>query len=464
MNFCIYWLCGVWSTAFSQWTCCRCWHWFCWCPVRLRVVFSVNVSWRSNWRRLRFRWFGPWETKQPWTNSSLDVSNSFCSKNDQKITTLWINVYNVIHMKSPTGKIVTFFSEMGLKIAKKISVPNRHTKYWLRKRPKFAIFTENLSNPIHIFICKCPPNYFLLFLSVVCNVENISGFNTSLVTSVQIKQDEIRPPFQIPPKPPAKEDDDEKLEEEQIIPVQPQSHPKGRHGRSVPEGKTFEKQGAKELFWTWHHDLFPEKAPAGSSGSGSKATSEEDSSGDRSEEEEREDVIAWKLLGIFQLSDRVACDSGLSGSLNLCGLECSGEWRTNITYPTLLNKYIYICLSVFLLPWQLSLMMTSLMTSLAWRLWREAAANCKFHTCKSKCANAHTISFRFNPNILFLAVASIPRRDSWLRCEYEHRNCSCDWPPALSSSTCVFMCFRLAMVLVKECRSVVPSKYFAECA
>ncbi|XDV15787.1 hypothetical protein PO909_015787 [Leuciscus waleckii] len=167
---------------------------------------------------------------------------------------------------------------------------------------------------------------------LVCNVENISGFNTSLVTSVQINQDKIRPPFQIPPKPkdvkpPAKEDDDEKMEEEHIIPVQTQSHPKGRHGRSVPEGKTF-------------HDLFPEKFPADSSGSGSEATSEEDSSGDSSEEEEREDVIAWNLLGIFQLSDRVACDSGLSGSLNLCGLECSGEWRTNITYPKFLNKYI----------------------------------------------------------------------------------------------------------------------------
>ncbi|KAK9981574.1 hypothetical protein ABG768_001101 [Culter alburnus] len=163
-----------------------------------------------------------------------------------------------------------------------------------------------------------------LIARLVCNVENTSGFNTSLVTSVQINQDEIRPPFQIPPKPkdekpPAnKEEDDEKMEDEHIIPVQPQSHPKGRRGRSVPEGKSFEI-------------LFPEKVPADSSGSGSEALSEEDSSGDSSEEEKREDVIAWNLLGIFQLSDRVACDSGSSGSLNLCGLECSALINDDIT-------------------------------------------------------------------------------------------------------------------------------------
>lgn len=239
------------------------------------------------------------------------------------------------------------------------------------------------------------------------------------------------------------------MEDEHIIPVQPQSHPKGRRGRSVPEGKSFEI-------------LFPEKVPADSSGSGSEALSEEDSSGDSSEEEKREDVIAWNLLGIFQLSDRVACDSGSSGSLNLCGLECSGEWRTNIPkIPEQIHIYSSV---VFLLSWQLSSMMTSLMTSLAWRLWQEATASCKFQAIKTKCANAHSISCRFNPNILFPAVASIPRRDSSLRCEYELRDCSCDWPAALSSSTCVFMCFRLAVVLVKECRSVVPSKYFAECS
>ncbi|KAK7165708.1 hypothetical protein R3I93_005704 [Phoxinus phoxinus] len=220
---------------------------------------------------------------------------------------------------------------------------------------------------------------------LVCNVENISGFNTSLVTSVQINQDEIRPLFPIPPKPqdekpPAKEDDDEKMEEEHIIPVQPQSHPKGRRGRSVPEGKTFETQGAKERFSTWHHDLFPEKVPADSSGSGSEATSEVDSSGESSEEEEREDVIAWSMLGIFQLSDRVACDPGLSGSLNLCGLECSALINDDITDDI-------ACLKTL------------------------AGSRGKFSG--------------FNPKKRFLT---------------------------------------LAMELGKECRSVVPSKYFAECA
>ncbi len=164
-------------------------------------------------------------------------------------------------------------------------------------------------------------------------MENTSGFNTSLITSAQINQDEIRPPYQIPPqpkeeKPPAKEEDDEKLEEEHIIPVKPQ-RPKGSRGRSVPEGKTVEILEVKEPLWTWRRSLFPEKIPAETSGSGPEAMSEEDSSGNSSEEEGRDNVIAWNLLGIFQLSDRVACDPGSSESLDLCGLECSGEWWTN---------------------------------------------------------------------------------------------------------------------------------------
>ncbi|XP_052402014.1 uncharacterized protein wu:fj19g03 [Carassius gibelio] len=163
---------------------------------------------------------------------------------------------------------------------------------------------------------------------LVCNLENTSGFNTSLVTSIQINQDEIRPALQIPPKPkeektPEKEEDDERLEEEHIIPVKPQSPPKGRRARSLPEGKNVEMLEAKEPLWTWHHGLFPEKIPADSSGSGPETMSEEDSSGESSGEEGRDDVIAWNLLGIFQMSDRVACDPGSSASLNLCGLQCS---------------------------------------------------------------------------------------------------------------------------------------------
>ncbi|XP_026118682.1 uncharacterized protein LOC113097628 [Carassius auratus] len=163
---------------------------------------------------------------------------------------------------------------------------------------------------------------------LVCNLENTSGFNTSLVTSIQINQDEIRPALQIPPKPkeeknPAKEEDDERLEDEHIIPVKQQSPPKGRRARSLPEGKNVEILEAKEPLWTWHHGLFPEKIPADSSGSGPETMPEEDSSGDSSGEEGRDDVIAWNLLGIFQLSDRVACDPGSSASLNLCGLECN---------------------------------------------------------------------------------------------------------------------------------------------
>ncbi|XP_016396070.1 uncharacterized protein LOC107729863 [Sinocyclocheilus rhinocerous] len=223
-----------------------------------------------------------------------------------------------------------------------------------------------------------------LIARLVCNVENTSGFNTSLVTSIQ---DEIRPAFQIPPKPkeekpPAKEEDDEKLEEEHIIPVKPQSPPKGRSGRSVPEGKTAEILGAKERLWTWRRGLFPEKIPADSSGSGPEAMSEEDSSGDSSEEEGRDDVIAWDLLGIFQLSDHEACDPGSSASLNLCGLECSALVDDDISDDI-------ACLKIL------------------------AGSSNKFSG--------------LSPKKRFLAQM-------------------------------------LAMLPVKECRSVLPSKYFAECS
>lgn len=172
-----------------------------------------------------------------------------------------------------------------------------------------------------------------LYFSVVCNVESTSAFNTSLITSIQINLDHLRPPFQSlpPPKEPeeptAKEEDDEKMKEEQIIPVQPQKRHKGRPERSIPVGKVISSavRGGKELFWTWQRDLFPKKSPAESSGSRSEESSEESGSGGDSSEEELDDVIAQNLFGIFQLSDGVACDSGSNRTLNLCGLECSGE-------------------------------------------------------------------------------------------------------------------------------------------
>ncbi|XP_050972244.1 uncharacterized protein wu:fj19g03 [Labeo rohita] len=226
-----------------------------------------------------------------------------------------------------------------------------------------------------------------LIARLVCNVKNTSGFNTSLVTSFQINQDDVRPPLQIPPKPEeenpqAKEEDDEKLEDEHIIPVKPPSPPKGRRARSVPEGKTVEIQGAKQLLWTWHHGLFPEKNPMDSYGSGSKAISEKESSGDSSEEEERDDIFTWKLLGIFQLSDGVACDPGSSGSLNLCDLKCSALIDDDITDDIACFKIL--------------------------------------------AGNSNKFS-GFGPKKRFLAKM-------------------------------------LGMLPVKECRSVLPSKYFAECS
>lgn len=169
-----------------------------------------------------------------------------------------------------------------------------------------------------------------VFFSVVCNVENTSAFNTSLISGINLEN--LRPPFQSlpPPKeseePTAKEEDDEKMKEEQIIPVQPQKPSKGRPERSIPVGKVISSavQGGKELFWMRRRDIFPKKSPAESSGSSSEESYEESGSGDSSEEE-LDDVISQNLLGIFQLSDRVACDSGSNRTLNLCGLECSGE-------------------------------------------------------------------------------------------------------------------------------------------
>ncbi|XP_057183403.1 uncharacterized protein wu:fj19g03 [Triplophysa rosa] len=177
-----------------------------------------------------------------------------------------------------------------------------------------------------------------LIARLVCNVENTSAFNTSLVTGIQINLEDLRPPFQSrpPPKQPeeptAKEEDDEKMKEEQIIPVQPQKRPKGRPARSIPVDKVISSavQGEKELFWMWQRDIFPKKPPAESSGSSSEESSEERGSGDSSEEE-LDDVISQNLFGIFQLSDRVACDSGSNRTLNLCGLECSALVDDDIT-------------------------------------------------------------------------------------------------------------------------------------
>ncbi|XP_073762506.1 uncharacterized protein wu:fj19g03 isoform X2 [Danio rerio] len=175
-----------------------------------------------------------------------------------------------------------------------------------------------------------------LIASLVCNVENTSGFNTSLITSIQIHQDHIKPPFPTPHKPnqetaPAKEEDEDNMEDEYIIPVHPPSHPKRvRSRRSAHEVESVENQGAKEIFSMWRQALLPEQIPEDSFGSGAEAISEEESSGDSSSEV-RGGVDLWRRLGIFQLSDRVACGSGSGRSLNLCGLECSALLDDDIT-------------------------------------------------------------------------------------------------------------------------------------
>nr|XP_055062587.1 uncharacterized protein wu:fj19g03 [Misgurnus anguillicaudatus] len=178
-----------------------------------------------------------------------------------------------------------------------------------------------------------------LIAKLVCNVENVSGLNTSLITSIQINPEEIRPPvrppFQSPPHPKAeepKEKDDGKMKEEHIIPVQPQRSPKGRPERSLPEGTIIPNvtEAGKKLMLMWHRGLYPKKSPVDSSGSHSEESSEESGSGDSSEEK-LDDVITHNLFGIFQLSDRLACDSGSNRTLNLCGLECSALVDDDIT-------------------------------------------------------------------------------------------------------------------------------------
>ncbi|XP_052399796.1 uncharacterized protein LOC127946954 [Carassius gibelio] len=126
-----------------------------------------------------------------------------------------------------------------------------------------------------------------LIAQIVCAVERVSKFNTGLVTTIQ---EDSRPPVRPPVRPPQR----------------PNERPGGRPGRpgGRPRGKR--SQDVAQL-------RRPSRLPGASSDNS-------ESSEENSRERHR---LTTKLLGIFQLSNRVACDSGSVQSLNICKMKCS---------------------------------------------------------------------------------------------------------------------------------------------
>ncbi|XP_016415660.1 uncharacterized protein LOC107746095 [Sinocyclocheilus rhinocerous] len=147
-----------------------------------------------------------------------------------------------------------------------------------------------------------------LIAQIVCTVERVSKFNTGLVTTIR---EDSRPPVRPPVRPPIRP------------PQRPNERPGGRPGR--PGGRPRGKRS---------HVAAQLRRPARLS----------DDSSESSEENSRErQRLATKLFGIFQLSDRVACDSGSGKSLNICRMKCSAliddDIRDDITcLKTLLDS------------------------------------------------------------------------------------------------------------------------------
>lgn len=145
---------------------------------------------------------------------------------------------------------------------------------------------------------------FFLFLrhEVVCHVELTSGFNTSAVNQLTIPHDKVEGP----PK-----------------------RRGGRRGRRSPGAG-----GSRFAIAKFMGSRSSEEE--GSGGSSSSSSSSEESA------EERGDV--WTLYGIFQLSDRVMCQSGSAPSLNLCQTDCQGDYKKldafSIHVAIKLNSYV----------------------------------------------------------------------------------------------------------------------------
>ncbi|KAK7161199.1 hypothetical protein R3I94_004013 [Phoxinus phoxinus] len=136
-----------------------------------------------------------------------------------------------------------------------------------------------------------------LIAKIVCSVERVSKFNTNLVTAIGSSADSRPRPAQ-----------------------RPNERPGGRPGQGRPGGRGKRSPG------------------------GGRDRNPQSLFGDSSEEDSSESSeVSTKLFGIFQLSDRVACDSGSGQSLNICRINCSAliddDIRDDITcLKTLLDS------------------------------------------------------------------------------------------------------------------------------
>ncbi|XP_056090341.1 uncharacterized protein LOC130070083 isoform X2 [Rhinichthys klamathensis goyatoka] len=145
-----------------------------------------------------------------------------------------------------------------------------------------------------------------LIAKIVCSVERVSKFNTNLVTAIGSPADSRPRPAQ-----------------------RPNERPGGRPGQGRPGGRGKRSPG------------------------GGRDRNPPSMFGDSSEEDSSENSgVATKLFGIFQLSDRVACDSGSGQSLNICRMNCSAliddDIRDDITcLKTLLDSATNAAAPVF---------------------------------------------------------------------------------------------------------------------
>ena len=112
-------------------------------------------------------------------------------------------------------------------------------------------------------------------------MELTSGFNTSAVNQLTVPQDSSE---------------------------RPMGHG-GRRGRRSP--------GAGGSRFELARFMGSRSSEEGSDSSSSSSSSSEEAAAERGD--------VWTLYGIFQMSDRVMCNSGSVPSLNLCQTNCSGE-------------------------------------------------------------------------------------------------------------------------------------------
>lgn len=141
-------------------------------------------------------------------------------------------------------------------------------------------------------------------ISVICAVERTSRFNTSLITTIQLP-----PPTQNPQKPDGPHH-------------KPGDKPDGSHQK--PGGKPGDSHGGRP---GGKPDDSNGRRPGGKPGD-SNGRRPGKPRGKRSPHRAPGVLpgTAMNLYGIFQLSDRVACDSGSNQTLNICRVNCNGEF------------------------------------------------------------------------------------------------------------------------------------------